>query len=562
MTMRRLLAWQGQAVPPPAALLIALMLIAPALWIFRFSLSGDATIGFTFSKNFFRLPFSFQPGTVSFGASSPLFILLQSPIHALFGSHWLAVSQTLSCLLIVGGVVALNAALEGDLDTQLLLILLTVLDLPLLTTAAELYETPLVFFLASLVLFAYRRRRYHLAIFLSGLFYLARPELVLVTIAFQWYLLASVPDRRRLALVAMVSLLPAGLYHAYIFSYTGELIPSSVYARAINSLENQRPWWQRLTDSLGLLTRRENVIYPAGALGVAAGIATRGWKNSAAELLLIAPLVFVYTVMPPGVYAPRFLLPIVPPMMLLSVSAIRRLSKDRRWAGVLLLSIVALLLLYHKESRLQRRYDYDTLLLKDLAQRLNPLLRPDDAVFLYEIQGQYYLNAFCYSLDGVVGNQIFPVLRGKRTFEDFIRDHRELRFIVTMNAFNYRNIFRGTMLPELYLHDLASGVGDTTVIRGTKLRKVLTNPAFADPTQHATRGFDDLNVGATLRVYNETRPRWAGHHIMWNSVYEVLRSDAVRWSVPWRGLYSGRVRADGLFVSSPNPSILFRPSTV
>ena len=54
---------------------------------------GDPTIYLTFAKTFFDRPFSFGPDLeVSFGATSPIFLILVSIIHKIFGLKWFVFS--------------------------------------------------------------------------------------------------------------------------------------------------------------------------------------------------------------------------------------------------------------------------------------------------------------------------------------------------------------------------------------------------------------------------------------------------------------------------------------
>lgn len=185
---------------------------------------------------------------------------------------------------------------------------------------------------------------------------------------------------------------------------------------------------------------------------------------------------------------------------------------------VLSLAILMSCTAYYYPYMLSPRYDYDTLLLRDLAARLNPITGPDDRLLLYEIQGQYHLTAHCISLDGIVGGETLAALQGREQWPDCIR-RAGVRYVCTMNAFTYRQAFKDTLLEVLYWHDLVSPVGSTVEIEGIRFKKLLTNPDFADPGRYEVAEYR----GDRIRVYGAGKPGWAGETVTWNSVYERMR---------------------------------------
>jgi len=64
---------------------IAFLILLPPFLLSWHSMTGDGGVYYTFIKNFFTLPFSFQPDTVSFGATSPLHVMLHAMVYELFG---------------------------------------------------------------------------------------------------------------------------------------------------------------------------------------------------------------------------------------------------------------------------------------------------------------------------------------------------------------------------------------------------------------------------------------------------------------------------------------------
>ena len=80
------------------------LLLMPAFIIFWPSTSADAAIYLTFIKNFATLPFSYQAHTVSFGATSPLHVLIQAPLPFIFGETWVWFAKVLNNFWLVLGI--------------------------------------------------------------------------------------------------------------------------------------------------------------------------------------------------------------------------------------------------------------------------------------------------------------------------------------------------------------------------------------------------------------------------------------------------------------------------
>lgn len=530
---------------------IAAALLVPAYFLYHTSISGDASIYFTFIKNFFSLPFSFHPSAVSFGATSPLHVVMHAPIHRILREEWFPASQVLNFMLILVGIVFLKRAIQGSYSTLLLLSTFTLTAKPLLVATCQLYESSLVFLSLSVVYYLLKKSRLWQAVLIAGSLYLVRPELLLVTLAVDAYALFTSHRRILLAGVALSSFCPVLLYHAYVFFHTGQLLPSSVVARGLRALEDTAPWLNRARSAMSHLAGPPGYSYLLGTVSLCA-LGMRKLRSHTVEILLFLPLPLLFLAVPPHDYMPRYLLPILP-----IAAATTTLAAESLWRSILVvlsrlfrrpegvtepwrrrslavfavLSALAVYGRYLAAAENGRRYDYDTLLLKDLSSHLNRIATSQDKVILYEIQAQYYLSAYCISLDCIVGNSMLEVYRGNETLPDFIR-REKVKYIVTMNSFNYRRAFNNTLLEDLYVHDLASRTGDVFTAEGLAFTKILTNEAFSDPRRYELRPWNNLNAGSELRVYNESNALWTGHPPMWNSVYRIHTPDSERKRSP------------------------------
>jgi hypothetical protein len=504
-----------------AELGIAALVLIPAYFVFYRSISGDACIYFTYFRNFFSLPFSFQTHTISFGAASPLHVIINAPIHALFGHAWLPIAKAVNLLLVAIGIVFLNRATKGDLAVLLLTGLLALLSPTLFLSVSQLYEVGLAFLAISIAYYLLKCGRRNEALVVSGLLCLVRPELIVVTIALDVYILVISEDRKKTLLVILCSLIPLAAYHLYMHLGTGELIPSNIIARAFRAQESGVPWPERAAFTWNELRASESILYILAILAIVFMFVEKKIRTQNEEFLLLLPLVMLYLIFPPGRYIARYLLPIVPMLIVLIVETARPILRSRYSIPVLLVLILAAYAAWYSEYSRNPRYDLDRVLLRDLAGQLNELADSEDRVLLYEIQGQYSIDAVCVSADATVGGQMLDAVMGRRSFEDAIWSEG-IRFVVTSNVFNYRSIFNDTLLESLYLHDLSSSVGDTTEVRGIRFRKVLTNEAFSDPAQYAEKAIPSGNVADTVRVYGDGDPLMSGSHFFWNSVYEII----------------------------------------
>jgi hypothetical protein len=503
------------------SLLSAAAIIAAAVSVIHVN-SGDAAVYFTYFKQFFRLPFSYAPGQVSFGATSPLWVILNAPFALLFGNGFVTPSRLLAGGFLFAGVCCLAAAAPRSNWNLPLVAALTILNVPLIAATSQLFETGLTFALIALVYFAMCTDRPRVALIGAGLLPLARPETALMSIFVYLWTLSRSRDRRHMGSIALASLIPLLLYIGYMSLETGGIVPSSVSARVLLATEGHASWAHDFLESFGrsFWTTAENAIYPLGAVMGFVAIARIGVKALWLELALLALLVVPFVVQPPISYAPRYL-EVATPLMTVIVLQVLLASS---WRTVVLpVSTVGILLLagyiLHPYLGLNR-FSYNRLLLRDLADKLNPLLRPGDKVLLYEIQGQYYLSRAAVSADGIVGGATLPVLRGQLSWERFIRqDH--ITYVVTMDAFDYRRVYDRTLLARLYAYDLDHPVGARMRSGGLVFTKVLTNPDFANPARYVVVAQAGLNVGNSLRVYGPSVAGWSDSYFPWNSVYRV-----------------------------------------
>ena len=168
--------------------------------------------------------------------------------------------------------------------------------------------------------------------------------------------------------------------------------------------------------------------------------------------------------------------------------------------------------------------NYDQLLLKDLSVKFNPIIKNDEKILIYEIQGQYYINGQCISMDGIVGDyNITKTLIGDRDFETYILNEN-IKYIVTHEAMNYRKIFNDTLIEDLYVHDLESVVGSKLFKDKIIFTKILTNKFFIEPELTISLQHSNYNYKPKFQVYGPSE-QWHGNTLFWYSVYKIDRRE-------------------------------------
>lgn len=505
-----------------ATISVSLLIFAiPVYQTFNF-VDQDAYIYFVFFKNFFSMPFSFQPNQVEHGATSPLQVLVFAPVFQLFGENWLWVAKLLNFALVFAGVCLVHCASGMRFSFLPLSVAVIAIFSPLFLYTATMFEAGVAFFIVSLLIYSWSQRENVGVAFSAGLLHLARPELALVTIC---VVIALAWRTRRLHFGLWIAAsVPIIVFYTYMWASGAGVFPTSVIGRAILAIENKESW----RDKIRLIMQTKYVWpYLAVAPMLIVAMILR-FKNSSICAAVIIPVVALYTIFPPGYayYVPRYLIPIIPAFLMcflivlsLIVSKIDLQIFSR--TGAVAAGISALFTIAVSPPKAIPTYDYQTIFQKDLAEAVYGIVKPESRVLMYEIQGQYYFPAHAVSADGIVGREAHKFLLGEETFDSFV-DREDIKFIVTFDGFAYRPIYKGTPLVDLFRHDMTAKLGDRITIGTHTYEKVVANPEANDPALYSTIVAQDLNVGNTLRVYGPHKTVGAGQLIQWNSVYKRL----------------------------------------
>jgi hypothetical protein len=521
--------------------LFSFLLFVFAAYRIRNSVSGDASIYFTYFKNFLDLPFSYQTGVVSHGSSSPLHVVVFGLVYAMFGEYWLNAAKVINFGFVFIAMVILQRGLRLPVVLFPLLVSLVASFSVLMASTTELFEIGLVVLSVSTLYVLLKQDRRMEAVVLAGLLHLVRPELILITFAVYAVYLFKFKEIRLLKIMLFMGLIDFG-YYGYMALNGAGWLPSSVVGRALKAGEDQISWMENFFQSARILL--DNLANPYlfcfTAFFVYAGLMIRRGRFPLYEVLIVIPILGLYMIFPPGIYAPRYLIPAVPVISFLSVWLIEQALlkiEDRikprfnflentqsfgGWKGVLSTAFsLVWIFLYAPWTGGYYRVSQEEILLPGLAQMINRVAQPEDRVLVYEIQSQFYLKAQAIGMT-VIGKHALDFLQGKESFEDFLkRDH--IQYVVTMNSFNYRRIYDQSALVDLYVHDLSNPVGSSLEVNGITYTKIATNPDFADPKSYRIHTFAPMNHDNQLRLYGPNSHR-TETHIAWNSIYRVFPS--------------------------------------
>jgi hypothetical protein len=478
---------------------------------------GDAAIYFNYFKRFFPLPFTYQPDTVAYGATSPLHTLLFAIVYRVSGDFWYLGAKILNLALVGIGLVEIARA-QRQAHTLLTVTALALAFRTVWLAAAQLFEVGVTFLAVAVFTVRYDRSS-RLALIIAGLLPAVRPELALISAAVG---LDCVVRRRfrDLPWVAAGAVIPLA-YTLWMAAHGAGWIPSSAASRVLRAYEGEPTWWQRW----GVTADYVRSVDPAYLFALPATALALLWRRQPrGALLVLIPLVGVFAAVPPRYFAPRYFVPLIPVVLAVLTAELWRDSERRPRSAALVLVASFLFAFWQLTGHWERReeyarYDLSRWLLDDLTAQLNPRLAADEAVLIYEIQAQYGLLGRALSADGTVGAEARAMLLRRESVADFLRRNK-VRYVVTSNAFNYRKIYSDTLFAALYLHDLENPIGATFSRDGVRLRKALSNPSFAEPSGHILTPFADLNHGTAIRMYADRN--WRGYSLLWNSVYEVL----------------------------------------
>jgi len=513
-------------------ILLPFIFLILILYLHKTRIHGDATIYFTFIRDFFPKPFVYGY-EVKHGATSPLWVILNAiPYYLLGFGMWLVFATYLNKVLIFLGVMfniflsvsRKNSLIEKEERVLVveILILSYVFTYSLFISSTQLYETALTVFVPALALYLLKLDWKNTGIFLAGCSILVRPEYLLFFIIAVFFISE---DRKSFLKYFLIGISSVGIVYGYLFVMTGSFLPSSVLGRFVRSLENKDisyiekllisfdDLWQFAPSILFLLAVFILLIF----LNLPKFRSDDRIKNI--MFFSSAILTFLYFIFPPMNYSSRYLLILIPLLFpWITIEVVRYFSKFTKITIVVAFLIFSFAIYQHFQINKPENYKYsfDRILGNDFAKIAHELgINEKSKILIYEIQFQFNTHAQLISADGIVGGEIIPCLLKEQKEEEFIKRYN-IDYIVVSNAFQYRNIYKDTFFSQIFKFDLSNPIGSQYMLSDIVLTKVATNPILLNPELYQIKN--------SIPLYSSKDILWKHHSLLWNSIYKVEKN--------------------------------------
>lgn len=514
--------------------------------------AGDAAIYFPFFKNFFKFPFSYDGVNVKYGATSALWTIIGSFVHVLFPSCWFIILRIINILLVEIAVIMVNCALKGNVFTFIVGIFTMLYCWNVLYYVMAVFEIGLCLFCLALLIYLAVNNKLTLALIVSGLLYLVRPELVIFTILFDLYLLIAFKiNFIKWLMTCAVSGIPLIIYMGYMGYMTRSIIPSSVAGRFIQSMEENMGWFQKIKICISQLWSTYKYIWILYAvLLVVFFVYNVLLRDSHKEvdnedvysanktLWHIIILLFVGTICPHLVLCStshiiRYTSAIVILFVFLNICICKLLyeKSNLRYASIILgvgISFTLFLNVYpyykiHETvgKTKDAQVAIDIILGKDLGKELNTFTNDEDKVLMHEIQMQYYTDAECISLDAIVGSEAEKYILKEENLADLVKSE-EIHYIIIHESFQYRPLFDDSELEKLWVFDKTAKNGDTIEIDGLLFTKIIGNTDIE--MVHGTTDVVYNDGTKDIRYYKSGKEPLGSASspiALWTSVYKI-----------------------------------------
>ncbi len=436
------------------------------------ALGGDVSVFLSYAENMFSHPFSYGPkGRVAYGATSPVWAVLLSLCYSKNPDVFVILIKALNL-----GLFSLGAWwIAGAFGYPILIAGVLLLLYPSGTFNILLgYENALIVAFIGGICHAYKKENFKLLFLLTSFLPLVRPELVILQLACVWTF------RKQLTLVSFLGqAVPYLVYAIYMFSQTGQWIPSSIFARMLKA--GADPAQAGAVKTYFAILMSKPIVLLLGALSVA-GFFT---KDKLLRAFSYALLLFALASVPSN--NNRYLYSFIVLGTLIVMWILKETSLHRRmYFATLLLVLPVVCALTYSDFRMRETYlegrvsTWNIRLVPEMAEILNREMRPGETVLIYEIQGQYYLREKAVSLDGIVGGEAIPYVRAGK-IDQFISQHNYL--VLGHGSFS------GTAYEFLTKSNPQIALNESVSFRGVKFTKIGQNPKWlneADNRYHQT----------------------------------------------------------------------------
>jgi len=497
--------------------------------------AGDPSIYLTFAKSMRKGFFYYGNEGPKGGATSPLWALLLAFFY-LFGEPDILLIKYFNLILLILSIAllfVLTKRVSNDIISAFFAVFLYASYDVIQSTTALFFETTLasLFVFLSILLTIRLTERLNLATTIAfkdwlvwsivlGILPLTRPECIMITflcIFSLGFLLIKKKIKAKILLFSIFSFLAVLIssgWYIYMWQATGQLVPSSISARAIE-ISNLKgvSIWQTLfrTSILRLSVYLSAIMFLVGFIFLLVNPKTN--KTSVSLIVLsILSFVVLFSFKNPGQYMPRYLIPVKGLLFLLMGTGIGyllrhfvRVEGKQYWASlVLFLCMFKAGVEYGKREyiyaytdKITKNFTMEQILEKPVALFLNSKANEKDYILVYEMQTQYYLKPQAISLDGIVGGEIIPYLKSKSDLTDFLLKYKP-KFIIVSNALEYRKEFANTILNKLYRQDNQIRINSSIEINGILFTKVFERTLDQVPFDGACKSIYKITYNEIL----------------------------------------------------------------
>lgn len=431
-----------------------------------FVIEGDPSIYLTFSKTFFESPFSFgQLDNINFGATSPVFLIIISIFHDLFGLDFFLIPFKFFYILVIFPLTIfflskLTFFQSNNFNNKFEKIsVFLLLNFYLLENGIVLYESFLIAFYISIVFLLYQSKKFNLFILFGGLAYLIRPELVLINFI---SLYLAFKDKK-LFFLLILSLLPSISYHLYMYNHTGEIIPTSVLSRSIRFSDQSI-----ITSYISIIKNDPYIVFQLFVIFFGALSLIKN-SNNLIKISGVFGLIGVILFFSTKMFQPRYFESFALMSMPLTVFFLEK-KILKKFNGLLFVFCFSILMYktinpaYSFESTLNNR------LSKHFSNKINSIISEDDKILIYEIQNQYFLKSKVISLDSRVGSEAMELMKGNENLSQLMRTENIKYISIDKNISSL--LKKDEYIRVLYDSSDLLKVGDRVTINNSIFQKI------------------------------------------------------------------------------------------
>lgn len=438
-------------------------------------IEGDPTILLAFTKHFFESPFSFgSPERITFGATSPVFLVLTAVFYKVFTlKYFLIPFKLFNIFLLIIAIInfrkilfILNERLKLNLNHRNIessIFIFLGINFFIFDEGIRIYESFVSFFFISYVLLLLVKEKNIISLVLfSGLGYLIRPELL--PIQFLVYLYVLYKLRSKGIIYILLSTIPIILYHSYMYYHTNEIIPDTVVSRSIRfyDVELWKSYFIIVYKSPEVL-----LTFLLSGLTALYFISKNKWKSKYIIVFFIFLAMASYIILFKKSFSARYL---TIPFLICAPITILYISSLKRYRFILIAAICFILAnkflnpMYPNNSTIENR------LAEKFAEKINAIIPKSEKIAIYEIEIQYFINSRVVSMDGRVGPEFLPMLARKENFVQVLEKNN-------INYFSIDNMISSALRNDkfigyLYKNTDTFKTNDTIKIDGKKFIKI------------------------------------------------------------------------------------------